>query len=51
MRFSRPEYVPLHAHSPKALSPRVPELSVYAILAPHKYIVLSSKDGSLVGPA
>jgi hypothetical protein len=26
-RFSKPEYVPMHAHSPMALSPREPELS------------------------
>jgi hypothetical protein len=31
----------LHAHSPRALSPREPELSVYAALAPHKHKVLS----------
>jgi hypothetical protein len=42
IRFSRPEYVPLHAHSTRALSPREPELSVYAVLAPHKHKVLSS---------
>jgi hypothetical protein len=41
-RFSRPEYVPMHTHSPRTLSSREPELSVYAVLVPHKYKVLSS---------
>jgi hypothetical protein len=41
-RFSRPEYVPWHTHSPRTLLPREPELSVYAVLAPHKHKVLSS---------
>jgi hypothetical protein len=41
-RFNKSEYVFLHAHSPRALSPREPELSVYATLTPHKHKVLSS---------
>jgi hypothetical protein len=41
-RFSRPEYVPLHAHSPWTLSSQEPELSVYAVLTPHKHKILSS---------
>jgi hypothetical protein len=41
-RFSRPEYVPLHAHSPRVLSPQEPELSVYVVLASHKHKVLNS---------
>jgi hypothetical protein len=40
-RFSRPEYVPLHVHSPRALSSRESELSVYAVLALHKHKVLN----------
>jgi hypothetical protein len=41
-RFSRLECVPMHTHSSRALSPREPELPVYAVLAPHKHKVLSS---------
>jgi hypothetical protein len=33
----------MHAHSPRALSSREPELSVYAVLAPHKHKILSYK--------
>jgi hypothetical protein len=42
IRFSKPEYVFLHDHSPNALSPRKTKLSVYAVLAPQKYKIFSS---------
>jgi hypothetical protein len=42
IRFSRLEYVLMHAYSPRALSSRKPELPVYAVLAPHKHKVLCS---------